>query len=146
MMMLCITACSSLWNRANAGALQVDVATLFEQSGIQVSLRDCNMVGTTRTGYCRFRVSDGTADALIQDFNLAPVVFENATIAFIDAEFEAGCGLFPWILEGSNGQLYLISGRPQSISLPNGTSFEYLLLMFDASSGEACLQVSYAYG
>jgi hypothetical protein len=83
---------------------------------------------------------------MIQGLGLVSAALENATIAFIDAEFEAGCGSFPWILDGSSGMFYLISGRPQSLSLANGTSFEYLLLVFEESSGEACIQVSYAYG
>ena len=141
-----ITACGSLWSRANVGALEADVQTLFEQSGIQVSLQNCSMVGSTRTGFCRFDNHGGMAEAVIKDFGLEPVLFENATIAFIDAEFEAGCGSYPSILEGSEGKLFLISGRPQSLRLPNGSAFEYMLLIYSVSSGDACLQVSYAYG
>ena len=141
-----IVACSALWSRANVGALQTDAQTLFEQSGIQVSFQNCSMVGTTRTGFCRFFDRNGTVEEMIQAFDLEPVPFENATIAFIDAELEAGCGSFPSILEGSEGKLFLVSGRPQSLRLSNGSSFEYLLLLYSASSGEACVQVSYAYG
>jgi hypothetical protein len=104
------------------------------------------MVGTTRTGYCLFVDHDETVEAMIEAYDLEPVALENATIAFIDAELEAGCGSFSSILEGSEGMLYLISGRPLSLRLPNGSAFEYLLLLYSASSGEACVQVSYAYG
>jgi hypothetical protein len=141
-----ITACGSLWSRANVGALEADVQTLLDQSGIQVTLQNCNMVGTTRTGFCRFDNRGGMAEAVIKDFGLEPVLFENATIAFIDAELEAGCGSYPSILEGSEGKLFLVSGRPQSLRLPNGSAFEYMLLIYSVSSGDACLQVSYAYG
>ena len=141
-----MTACGLLWSRANVGALQTDVQTLFEQTGIQISFQNCDMVGTTRTGYCRFIDPNGTVEALIQTYDLEPVALENATIAFIDAELEAGCGSFPSILEGSEGVLYLISGRPLSLRLSNGSAFEYMLLLYSASSGEACLQVSYSYG
>jgi hypothetical protein len=144
--MLMCTGCSSLWNRANVGALSSDVASLFEQFKLDVSLKDCSMIGSTRSGYCRFQDSNGDTASLIQAFHLVPVALENATISFIDAEFEAGCGSYPWILDGSGGELFLISGRPQSLSLANGTRFEYLLLVFEESSGEACVQVSYAYG
>ena len=143
---LLIPSCSSLWNRANVGALQSDLESLFEEMDLEVSLQECNMVGSTRTGYCRFQDKDGISDGMIRGFNLIPVALENVTIAFIDAEFEAGCGSFPWILDGSSGEFHLISGRPQSLNLANGTSFEYLLLVFEDSSGEACIQVSYAYG
>ena len=143
---LLISSCSALWNRANVGALQADIESLFGQVDLEIPLQECNMVGSTRTGYCRFRDPDEISVRLIQRLDLAPVALENATIAFIDAEFEAGCGSFPWILDGSSGEFYLISGRPQSLSLANGVSFEYLLLVFEESSGEACIQVSYAYG
>ncbi len=141
-----LSSCSPLWNRANVGGLRSDVETLFTQKGIEVALQECSMVGSTRTGYCRFHDTAGAIDALIQDYNLDGLAMENATVAFIDAEFEAGCGAFSWILEGGSGRLFFISGRPQSLKLPSGSSFEYLLLTFDESSGEACLQVSYSYG
>jgi hypothetical protein len=146
LMVLSLSACSSLWSRVNVGNLQADVEALFEQTGIQVSVQNCDMVGTTRTGYCRFNDQDGLVEAIIQGFSLEPVLFENATIAFIDAELEAGCGSFPSILEGSEGKLFLVSGRPQRLRLSNGSAFEYMLLLHSNSSGEACLQVSYAYG
>lgn len=141
-----VVACGSLWSRANVGQLKTDVEGLFEQVDTHVSFQSCSMLGTTRTGYCRFDIGNVTLDTIIEKFSLVPVAFENATIAFIDEEFEAGCGSFPLILEGSGGKLYLISGRPQSLRLSNGAAFEYLLLLLNPSSGEGCLQVSYAYG
>lgn len=146
LLMVSGTSCSALWNRANAGALQSDLQSLFEGVGIGVSLEECRMIGSTRGGFCRFQDAEGTSTAMIEAFNLLPVPLENATIPFIDTEFEAGCGSYPWILDGSSGELYLISGRPKSLVLPGGTSFEYLLLVFEGSSGEACIQVTYAYG
>jgi hypothetical protein len=143
---LIVSSCSSLWNRANVNTIKGDIEALLDRNGVQVDLQNCTMVGSTRTGMCRFRHDVGAADAIIQALHLDPVLFENATVAFIDAELEAGCGSYPNILEGSGGMLYLISGRPQSLRLSNGTAFEYLLLLYNPSSGEACLQVSYAYG
>ena len=143
---LFFTSCGPAWNRLNVGGLERDVESLLTQADIEVDLQGCNMIGTTRSGYCRFQDADGDAAAIIQAFNLHQVVLENATVPFIDAEFEAGCGSFPWILDGSGGAFYIISGRPEVLVLPTDTSFEYLLLMYEPSSGDACLQVSYAYG
>ncbi len=143
---LILVSCGSAWNRLNAGGLERDLETLLTQAEIEVDLQGCNMIGTTRSGYCRFQDSDGDATTIIQAFHLHQVVLENATVPFIDAEFEAGCGSFPWILDGSGGAIHIISGRPDVLMLSTETSFEYLLLVYEPSSGEACLQVSYAYG
>ncbi len=144
--MLMSAGCDTLWNRANIGGLQSDLGSLLEGMDVEIVLQECSMIGSTRSGYCRFHDADGASAGLIQQLDLVSVPLENATIPFIDEEFEAGCGSYPWILDGSSGELYLISGRPQSLILANGTSFEYLLLVFEQSSGEACVQVSYAYG
>ncbi len=144
--LLLLVGCESSWNRANVSALQTDLETLLSTQGIEISLQTCSMVGTTRTGYCRFTEESHMAEDIIQAFDLSMVPLENATIAFIDEELEAGCGSIPSILEGSEGRLYLISGRPQQLRLPNGSAFEYMLLLYNASIGQACVQVSYAYG
>jgi hypothetical protein len=141
-----LAACGSLWNRANVGGLHSDLQDLLAGMNIEVELEGCSMIGSTRSGYCRYQDETDASESIIESFQLHPVPLENATIAFIDTEFEAGCGSFPWILDGSSGELYLLSGRPQSLSLSNGTRFEYLLIVFEQSSGEACIQVSYAYG
>ncbi len=39
-----------------------------------------------------------------------------------------------------------IAGRPKALRLPSGSAFEYLLLTFNQSTGQACVQVSYSYG
>jgi hypothetical protein len=143
---LILAACGSIWSRANVGALQSDLDSLLAGVEVDVQLQECSMVGSTRSGFCRFQAKDGAATAIIEGFNLLPVNLENATIPFIDAEFEAGCGSYAWILDGSGGELHIISGRPQSLTLSSETRFEYMLLVYESSSGEACVQVSYAYG
>ena len=110
-----VSGCSSLWNRANAGPLQSDLVTLFSHHGIQVSLQDCRMIGTTRSGFCRFKDEPEAVEALITEFKLAPLMLENATVPFIDAELEAGCGSFSWLLEGSAG--HTVSGQRQTGSI-----------------------------
>lgn len=47
-------------------------------------------------------------------------------------------------VEGLPG--YWIGARPESLALGSGGQFEYLLLIFDAETSQACVQVSYAYG
>jgi hypothetical protein len=143
---LLLGACGSLWNRANVAPLEADLSSLFMRADTQPDFQICRMVGTTRTGFCRFKDDGSQIEIVIDHFNMVPIQLEHSTVAFIDAELEAGCGSFSWILEGSGGILYLVSGRPSSLRLSDTAAFEYLLLVYEASSGEACIQVSYAYG
>lgn len=144
--LITLAGCDSAWNRANVGALEADLETLLSVQGIEIAFRNCNMVGTTRTGYCMFTDESDAVRDIIRAFDLQMVPLENATIAFVDEELEAGCGAIPSVLEGSDGVLHLISGRPQQLRLANGSSFEYMLLLYNAGIGQACIQVSYAYG
>jgi hypothetical protein len=41
---------------------------------------------------------------------------------------------------------YWVAGRPEQLKISGGGQFEYMLLIFNASTGRSCIQVSYAYG
>jgi hypothetical protein len=146
---LSLLACNFLWNSANRNTLESDVnEVLYPINAAQLDL-ECSMIATTRSGYCLFEANKGQIEEigarLDLDYRLAS--FENnETIPPVVSEGKVGC-----LDENVFGQVdglpaYYIGGRPDQLSLTGGGQFEYLLLLFNPETGQACAQVSYAYG
>jgi hypothetical protein len=146
---LTLLACNFLWNSANRNTLEFDVKEALDPATTaQLDLK-CSMIETTRSGYCLFDANENQikeiAAGLDLDYRLAS--FENiGTIPPVVSEGKVGCldeNLFSQV---DGLPAYSIGGRPDQLSLTSGGQFEYFLLLFNPETGQACAQVSYAYG
>jgi hypothetical protein len=141
-------ACGSLWNLANRGSLAADV---HEAIGIdQASLPlKCQMIGSTRSGYCRGEFAEVQAEGIAArlGLNASTVDLQDAaSVPPLAYEGEVGC-LDEDVLPGVNGlPVWWVDGRPPGLALASGAQFEYLFVVLDPVSGVGCIQVSYSYG
>jgi hypothetical protein len=145
---LLLASCSPLWDRANRTAFQDDLAEVLARSSTAVSLSDCHMEGTTRTGYCLLAGGSSQLEAIAASLNmgdpqpLGPGEGSFLPAFLLDSPCLAYYSSFP-----SNQILgYFTAGRPDQLRLADGGQFEYLLISFAPASGGACIQASYAYG
>ncbi len=107
------------------------------------------MIDSARSGYCLSSSNQAQIEEIVArlDLDYRVASFENnVTIPPIVSEGEVGC-----LDENVFGQVdglpaYYIGGRPDQLSLTSGGQFEYLLLLFNPETWQACTQVSYAYG
>lgn len=146
---LTLLACNFLWNSANRVPLESDVKEVLAPATTARLDLKCALIETTRSGYCLFEANEkqieGIAAGLDLEYRLAS--FENKeTIPPVVSEGKLGC-LDENVFSQVDGlPAYYIGGRPDQLSLTSGGQFEYLLLLFNPETGQACTQVSYAYG
>jgi hypothetical protein len=110
---------------------------------------ECRMIGTTRSGYCAFEAGEAGVHAVATELGLASGSVQPHDLSAIPpvaAEGAVGC-FSPEMMERADSlPVYWIGGRPDSLRLQSGGQFEYLVLILDPDTGQACVQVSYAYG
>lgn len=146
---LILLACNFLWNSANRVPLESDVKEVLDPATTaQLDLK-CSMIDSTRSGYCLFSSNQTQIEEIVArlDLDYRVASFENnETIPPVVSDGKVGC-----LDENVFGQVdglpaYYIGGRPDQLSLASGGQFEYLLLLSNPETGQACTQVSYAYG
>ena len=143
------TACSSLWNWGNRGALISGMVEVL--APIQVVAKDleCQMIGSTRSGYCLLDTTPQMVMTIATTLQLNYRIANPAdplTLPPIVDEGKTGC-LSPDVFGEVRGlPAYWVAGRPEQLKISGGGQFEYMLLIFNASTGRSCIQVSYAYG
>jgi hypothetical protein len=146
---LTLLACNFLWNAANRNPLESDVNQVLDPGNSARLDLKCSMIETTRSGYCLFAANEEQVEEIAARLNLdyRTASFENPeTIPPVVSEGKAGC-LDVDVFGNVDGfPAYYIGGRPDQLSLADGGQFEYLLLLFNPETGQACAQVSYAYG
>jgi hypothetical protein len=146
---LTLLACNFLWNSANRVPLESDVKEVVDPEATAQLDLNCSMIDSSRSGYCLFSSNQAQieeiAAGLDLDYRLA--FFENnETILPVVSEGRVGC-LDENVFSQVDGlSTYYIGGRPVQLSLTSGGQFEYLLLLFNPETGQACTQVSYSYG
>jgi hypothetical protein len=145
-----VAGCSSVWNALNRGSLEADVPEVLARALRDPPQIKCQMIGTTRSGYCTFHQEDAAALAVARAVGLQSGVVDPDGPDEIVLPFAlggmVGC-LSSEVLGPVEGQpVYWIAGRPETLSLQSGRQFEYLLLILHPDAGQACVQVSYAYG
>ena len=141
-----LTGCDAWWDRVNRTGLSRDIGELLVPFGIQAEDLACQMVDATRTGVCWTKLDDGQESGMVAGLGLWKVQSEDDERAKQMWEADGGCreqvafdGSIPL-------DVYRSAVRPGALRLAGGSSFEYLLLYVVPTSGEACIQVSYAYG
>jgi len=143
------TACSSLWNWGNRDALIGGMVEVL--APIQVVAKDleCQMIGSTRSGYCLLDTTPQMVMTIATTLQLNYRIANPAdplTLPPIVDEGKTGC-LSPDVFGEVRGlPAYWVAGRPEQLKISGGGQFEYMLLIFNASTGRSCIQVSYAYG
>lgn len=142
---LLLTGCESLWTITNRTGLEADVRELLKTAAVEPQHLDCRMVGTTRKAACSLRLSPPETTSVIRTLALEsiPTSSENPSPqAWLIAQAGPSC-----VADTSRPIVRFGRGnRPNSLRLPSGTAFEYLLLTVNTSTGQACVQVSYSYG
>lgn len=137
-----LLACNPPWNALQRNTLRIDVAEVLGIADADQRGLVCNMVGTSRTGYCLFEAEVELVERLAAEFELEELGPGSPLLS----EGQVGC-LTPEALGEAEGlQAQGVEGRPGSLALGSGGQFEYLLLLYNASTDQACVQVSYAYG
>ncbi|MCJ7513490.1 MAG: hypothetical protein MUO23_11035 [Anaerolineales bacterium] len=143
-----LTSCGPLWNAVNRSTLKLDVAEALGPQALDLQLR-CEMVDSTRTGYCLVPADReqviGWAGALGMSASTASTASAQ-TLPPLASEGRVGC-LAPENFGDVEGlPAYWVGGRPEALILSGGGRFEYMLLLHNPDTGQACVQVSYAYG
>jgi len=142
---LLLVGCDSLWNSVNRSGLETDMREILKAAAVVPSHLDCTMVGSTRDGSCSLRMSPSEVESVIRALaleNISPSSETPSPLARLVARGDPGC------VVGDSAPLeaFGIAGRPPVLRLPSGSAFEYLILTFSTSTGQACVHVSYAYG
>ena len=137
--------CGPLWNAANRSGLEADVRELLKRAAVVPQHLECRMVGSTRAAACSLSMSPTETASVIRTLALEsihPSSEASSPLARLIAHAGPSC------VAGTSAQLaaFGIAGRPSSLRLPGGSAFEYLILTINASTGQACVQVSYSYG
>ena len=142
-------ACATLWSSANRTALASDVREVLARADVDPAILDCRMVGTTRSGTCLFDTSETEIQDLVAALELRELKLPGESVASsggLAAEADEGCMTSDFFGDRTGLLFYGIGGRPDQLELSSGGQFEYLLLLFDPSEGEVCVQASYSYG
>jgi hypothetical protein len=141
---LALAGCAPAWDRANRGALEDDLTTLFRNHGVSGLELDCAMVGATRTGTCTTEAPPDQVAALVDGLGLWAVDPQEDRAALEAWEAEGGCRTMDaWRSEEPS--VYRSAIRADEFRV-GGSTFEYLLLYYSNSTAYLCLQASYAYG
>lgn len=145
---LLAVSCSSLWNRANRIPFQEDVEEVLAPSGVTVVLSECQMEGTTRTGYCELEADPSQIEAIISSLKMGdpqPLVSNEDSLVPMLLRDSPCLGNHP-SSDLNDILAYLISGRPNQLELADGGQFEYLFIAVDPANNNACIEASYSYG
>jgi hypothetical protein len=141
-------ACAPLWNRASQRGLQSDLDNLLGNDKIE--LEQCRMIASTRAAACQFNAEEDIISNLAEKLNLN--MYSPAADAEVDQMVsvwmtDPGCSEMDVFTEDNQEFLmYYSARRAPELVVPGGSSFEYLLLFYNPNDGQACVQVSYAYG
>ena len=135
--------CRGSWNRANQRGLESDATSLLRTIGVQDPQPNCEMVGTTRNGYCLLDLTPREQRLVIEGLGLVRLEDANDLARF---GLNSG-GCLDSIFQEIRGTLrYAVSGRPESLRLSSGSAFEFLILSHCPSQTQVCLDLGYAYG
>jgi hypothetical protein len=131
------------WNALNRGDLKRDVAELLSKAKVSNVNLDCHTVGSTRNGICDGKLPS----AAIADIASALKLTEVVKFDPMDYQYET------WIKNGTCSlpnaptvRNFKSMRRAPELHLKNGGNFEYFVLHYDSSTGQACIRVSYSYG
>lgn len=158
-LLLAITGCNVVWNILNRSSLKQDISELALLHGAKITSSTCNMIDTSRQGYCIFSASEKEIRALADGLKLVHV---RAEYVSNDAAYHTDNNTHERALiyleqtiqpfeiykvdNKTNIKTFFISGRPAQLRLKSGRAFEYFLLYYDPITLRACIFVCYAYG
>ncbi len=142
---LLLTGCESLWTITNRLEFEADVRKLLKTAAVEPQHLDCRMVGTTRKAACSLRLSPPETASVIRALELESIQTSPQTSS-AQARLIAHAG--PSCMADTSKPIVRFGrgNRPNSLRLPSGTAFDYLLLTVNTSTGQACVQASYSYG
>ena len=141
-----LLGCEPLWNAANRAGLESDVRDLLKKAKVVPQRLDCRMVGSTRDASCSLRLSQAEAAAVIQALALGRI---NSSSGALSSPAHPSAVAGPSCVVGASAPLAAFGStdrRPNALRLDGGSAFEYLLLTYKQSTGQACLQLSHSYG
>jgi hypothetical protein len=142
---LLLTGCESLWNVTNRSGLEADVREVLKTAAVKPQRLQCRMVGPTRNGACSLPLSPTETASVLRTLALESIQTSSESPS-PHSELIAHAG--PSCVAGAPRPIVTFGrgNRPDTLRLPSGTAFEYLLLTINPLTGQACVQVSYAYG
>jgi hypothetical protein len=143
------TGCELIWNYSNKPGLQRDISELFRAHGVTLNQLACNMIGTSRSATCEFRLSPEQITVIVKGLNLkeskgGSLPEENLWKKIPNSK--RGC----LDCKSFNGvkriKVYMSEIRAPELRLKSGSAFEYFILFQDLETDRVCIQVSYSYG
>lgn len=142
-----VAGCGRTWNALNRSALEADITSLLNSCGIEGRIPEhCSMIDTTREGRCEIELTMEEVASLVEHIGLEEIDRDQPDhLALLNRLKEISLSSFDH--DGPEGpQAWVVLGRPPALKLKSGSSFEYLLIVYDPSATRASLLVSYAYG
>ncbi len=142
-----VAACGRTWNALNRSALEADITSLLNSCGIEGRTPEhCSMIDTTRDGRCEIELTREEVASLVEHLGLEELDRDQPNhLALLNRLKEVSPSCFE--NGGPDGpQAWVVLGRPPALRLKSGSSFEYLLIVYEPSAVRASLLVSYAYG
>ena len=131
----------------NRAGLANDIQALLDRCNVKPKTTNVIMANRSRTGIVEI---SATAEDVIAITN--GVGLREADLSAADPDLSA------WLSDGASQfdhpllhpqegiKIFRSTRRPKTLTLPNGSSFEYMLLFWDKAKGVALIQLSYAYG
>jgi hypothetical protein len=131
----------------NRAALDRDIRTLLNKCNVQPKTVVVTISERSRTGLVECSVTADAVTAIVSGLGLKEVT-GNTDDRELRFWLEDGRPQFgDRLLAPRQGvRVFRSTRRPQTLRLPSGSSFEYMLLFWDKEKGKALIQLSYAYG
>lgn len=131
----------------NRAGLDRDVRALFDQCNVRPKAVEVTMSNRSRTGFVECSVTSNEVAAIVGELGLQEAR-DDRDDPDLRRWLEDGTALFDHPLLGPQDgiQVFRSPRRPKALRLPNGSSFEYMLLYWDRMAGTVLIQLSYASG
>jgi hypothetical protein len=144
--MLCGLGVYVLLDALGPGALRSDVAEVIQIPDRARPQLTCLTPSRTRMGYCLTALDQPTITQIVGRLGLSQILPADGAPLDLPTVEPGGCQSSAVFGDGTGLRAYWVAGRPDQLALRNGGQFEYLLLLTRPETGQACIQVSYAYG
>lgn len=143
---LCVLLTAVLLGVLPGSTLRSDVAEVVQLPDRASSGLTCQMEPRSRTGYCLAALDQNAMARLIDQLRLTQLSVASTDPRALPPVGPGGCQATAMFGDGDGVSAYWIGARPTQLALRDGGQFEYLLLLSRAETGQACIQVAYAYG
>ncbi len=162
-----LTTCAPLYNIIEAPQLRSHVTAVCRSRGTRIEITACQMIGTTRCGFCEFTASAREIESLVKGLALEEPDAVKQAICFSMLERNlselgrnegrrwgehssirlrrgpgSGYRLAQEFIAGGDIKIYISARKIRGA----GQAFSEFWLLYKPATGEACIRACYAYG